>query len=35
MNISITDNAKTELKKVIGESQLSNPALRVYIAGAG
>jgi hypothetical protein len=35
MQINISDEAKTQLKKILGKTDYKEPALRVIIAGMG
>ncbi len=35
MNLTITDSARDQIKKVMGESDLKKPALRIIFSGLG
>jgi Fe-S cluster assembly iron-binding protein IscA len=35
MNINITDKAKEMIKKTIGNQNITDPVIRIYIAGLG
>jgi Fe-S cluster assembly iron-binding protein IscA len=35
MAITITDDARTEIQKIMAEAEYSKPALRIVLAGVG